>query len=167
MSGPPADKRLIDVFDGGWSPSGRFCGGRCRAPEAGGGGDFSRGDVGQAGGVITPCFNGLSDFELSAAPSKPPDCSTGLCAESARWTAAAEGIVDRVPDKAVFLVGLNSALFLRDLDTVGMEEEDLEGRRGEVSLGFVWSIVELVISFVDPPLLATPSLDMIQPTMRV
>jgi hypothetical protein len=74
---------------------------------------------------------------VSVAPSAPPGVSTGLCADKARCTAAADGIVESVPLKAVFLVGLNSELFFRDLETVGMEEELREARKGEGSLPFV------------------------------
>ncbi len=67
-----------------------------------GGGDFRRGDVGHEGAFV---FNCLSEERApSTKPSRPEGCSMGLWADSARWTAAAEGIVL----VTALRVGLNS-----------------------------------------------------------
>ena len=96
------ERRFIEVFDGMFSFSTRFMRG-CRFVEEGGG-DLIRGEVGHDDIVVPDCRLRT----LSELPSTQFGCKGGLCADSARCTAAAEGIVERVPLKAVFLVGLNS-----------------------------------------------------------
>ena len=98
---------LSEVFDGVWSESLFFADG-ARWPVLDGGGDFKRGDVGHDG-VFCPDFICLSEERPpSSTESTLWGCNTGLCADKARWTAAAEGTVDKDPVTVVFLVGLNS-----------------------------------------------------------
>ena len=77
-----------------------------------GGGDRTRGDVGQAG-EAGPDLLAPSDFAASSTPSTPGN-NWALGADSARCIAAADGTVEAVLPGPLTLVGLKSWLFFRD-----------------------------------------------------
>lgn len=132
-------RRLMEVLDGVCSLSLRF-GRACRAVDDGGG-DLMRGDVGQDCVLFPTCRL----RKLSVLPSTPFGCREGLCADRARCTAAAEGIVESVPLSVVLRVGLNSWLFFLDLDSCGIADALLEERGGEFSRGFNCSVEDSAV----------------------
>jgi hypothetical protein len=100
--------RLRDVFDGVCSASAVLLVAANLVPGFDGGGDFSRGDVGHDGELVPDLFNLSAERTPSNTPSTVEGCRTGLCADSARWTAAAEGTVEKDAAVTGFRVGLNS-----------------------------------------------------------
>lgn len=123
-----------DVFDCVWSVS-FFLTEEALCDVFEGGGDFNRGEVGHDGGFCAG-FICLSEVRPpSRTASTLGGCRIGLCTDSARCTAAAEGTVDSEPVIVAFRVGLNSWLPLRDLESWGMPVTLRELRAGEVSRG--------------------------------
>jgi hypothetical protein len=118
-----------------------------------GGGDFKRGEMGQWG-VLSPELD--PDDPFTGRGSRGASCvdvggSGGVLAEdSARWMAAAEGMVALEPAKLGPLLGLTSVLLLRDRSpdlgsATGGPGWRCDGRVGDVSredMGELWADTE-------------------------
>jgi len=125
--------RFDEIFGGGGSLSAFFRAGiELRPVERDGGGDLSRGEIGQWG-ECPPDLLTLSVLEPSRTPSTPAGGRDGLFADKARCTAAAEGIEAKEAGNADKRVGLVSRLLFPDRGdwAAGGMDVRARGRLGE------------------------------------